>query len=106
MGISTPSSTVENFPISMSSSRRTSSTSSLMITKRLWVWPSRPSADFQTDADQKAPPRVVRAKQQVVLSAGALGTPQILERSGVGNRDILSRAGIPLVASVPGVGEN
>lgn len=66
----------------------------------------RPSADFQTDVDQEAAPRVVKAKHQVVLSAGALGTPQILERSGVGNPDVLSRAEIPLVASVPGVGEN
>ena len=66
----------------------------------------RPSADFQPDADQKAPPRIVKARQQVVLSAGALGTPQILERSGVGKPEVLSRAGVPLVTSVPGVGKN
>lgn len=66
----------------------------------------RPSADIQPDAPQDAAPRVVKAKQQVILSAGALGTPQILERSGVGNPEVLSRAGVPLVASVPGVGEN
>lgn len=66
----------------------------------------RPSPDFQPDVEQEASPRVVRARQQVILSAGALGTPQILERSGVGNPEILSRAGVPLVASVPGVGEN
>lgn len=65
-----------------------------------------PSADFQPDADREASPRVVKARQQVVLSAGALGTPQILERSGVGNPEILSRATVPVVASVPGVGEN
>lgn len=66
----------------------------------------RPSADFQPDEDHAAPSRIVKANKQVVLSAGALGTPQILERSGVGNPEILSRAGVPLVASVPGVGEN
>ncbi|KAF3768163.1 alcohol dehydrogenase [Cryphonectria parasitica EP155] len=66
----------------------------------------RPSADFQPDEDQEASLRVVHARQQVILSAGALGTPQILERSGVGNPEVLSRAGIPLIASVPEVGEN
>lgn len=66
----------------------------------------RPSADFQPDADQEVSPRIVKAKQQIVLTAGALGTPQILERSGVGSPEALSRAGVPLVASVPGVGEN
>lgn len=66
----------------------------------------RPSADFQPDVDQNEPPRVIKARRQVVLSAGALGTPQILERSGVGNPEILASAKVPLTASVPGVGEN
>lgn len=48
----------------------------------------------------------VKAKKLVVVSAGALGTPQILERSGVGNPDILNKVGVPVVANVPGVGEN
>jgi alcohol oxidase len=46
------------------------------------------------------------AKKLVVVSAGCLGTPQILERSGVGNPEILKKAGITPVADVPGVGEN
>lgn len=41
-----------------------------------------------------------------MVTAGALGTPQILERSGVGNPEILSKLDIPVVADVPGVGEN
>lgn len=48
---------------------------------------------------------VVNAKKLVVVSAGALGTPQILERSGVGNTKILEKLGIPVVSDVPGVGE-
>lgn len=64
----------------------------------------RTSAEFQPDSNQEI--RIVKARKQVVLSAGALGTPQILERSGVGKPEVLSRAGVPLVASVPGVGEN
>lgn len=46
------------------------------------------------------------ARKLVVVSAGALGTPQILERSGVGNPVILNKLGIPVVSDLPGVGEN
>src|SRR5207248_2876274 len=42
----------------------------------------------------------------VIVSAGALGTPQILERSGVGNAKILQDLSIPVVANLPGVGES
>lgn len=50
--------------------------------------------------------RVVTARKLVILSAGSLGTPQILERSGVGNPDILSAANVPVIAKVPGVGHD
>lgn len=52
-------------------------------------------------------PRRVNARKLVVLSAGACGTPLILERSGVGNFEILAKAGIekPLV-DLPGVGHD
>jgi alcohol oxidase len=46
------------------------------------------------------------ARKLVVVSAGALGTPQILERSGVGHPVILNKLGIPVVSDLPGVGEN
>lgn len=48
----------------------------------------------------------MRAKKLVVVSAGACGTPPVLERSGVGNPDILKRANVPLVADLPGVGHD
>jgi alcohol oxidase len=48
----------------------------------------------------------IRANKLVVVSAGALGTPQILERSGVGSAELLKKLDIPLVADVPGVGES
>ncbi|EIW74284.1 hypothetical protein CONPUDRAFT_67656, partial [Coniophora puteana RWD-64-598 SS2] len=41
----------------------------------------------------------------VVLSAGALGTPQILERSGVGSATLLRQLDIKVVSDLPGVGE-
>jgi choline dehydrogenase-like flavoprotein len=43
---------------------------------------------------------------QVVLSAGALDTPRILLRSGVGPADELRALGIPVVLDLPGVGRN
>jgi choline dehydrogenase len=42
--------------------------------------------------------------RRVVLSAGAIQSPGILVRSGVGPRDVLERLGIPLVKDLPGVG--
>lgn len=43
---------------------------------------------------------------QVILSAGAIGSPSILQRSGVGPRPLLSQLNIPLIHELPGVGEN
>jgi alcohol oxidase len=50
--------------------------------------------------------RTVRARKMVILSCGALGTPSVLERSGVGNPEILKKAGLEVVADIPGVGDN
>ena len=43
---------------------------------------------------------------RVILSAGAFGSPGILERSGVGNKTYLTTLGIESVVDLPGVGEN
>ena len=53
----------------------------------------------------KQPPVTVRAGE-VVLCGGAINTPQVLQLSGVGKADDLGRLGIPVVADVPGVGDN
>ncbi|KAH9904670.1 alcohol oxidase [Xylariomycetidae sp. FL2044] len=50
--------------------------------------------------------KTIMTRKLIVLSAGALGSPQILERSGVGPRHVLDRAGIPIVSDLPGVGHD
>ena len=47
-----------------------------------------------------------RAAAEVILSAGALHSPQLLQRSGIGPGALLARHGIPVLREVPGVGEN
>lgn len=46
------------------------------------------------------------ARQEVVLSAGSIGSVQILQLSGVGNPDHLAATGINTLHALPGVGEN
>ncbi|KAL8996194.1 MAG: hypothetical protein Q9169_004260 [Polycauliona sp. 2 TL-2023] len=48
----------------------------------------------------------VRARQEVIVSAGALRSPQILQLSGIGPRKLLSSLGIDVVEDLPGVGYN
>ena len=48
----------------------------------------------------------VRASGEVVLSAGAIGSPQILQLSGIGPAELLQSHGIEVVKDMPGVGEN
>lgn len=51
-------------------------------------------------------PRIVKASKLVIVSAGANATPGILERSGVGNAEILKKVGVDVVEDLPGVGED
>jgi choline dehydrogenase len=50
--------------------------------------------------------REVRAAQCVVLAAGAVQSPQLLQLSGIGPAGLLARYGIPVVKDLPGVGAN
>ncbi|MBY2993112.1 GMC family oxidoreductase [Rhizobium leguminosarum] len=49
---------------------------------------------------------LARAGREVILSAGAINSPKILELSGIGRPDVLSAAGLDVVHELPGVGEN
>ncbi len=48
----------------------------------------------------------VRAKCEVILSAGAIGSPQILQLSGIGDSTLLSKHGIDTAIDLKGVGAN
>lgn len=50
--------------------------------------------------------RQASARREVILCAGAIGSPHLLQVSGVGPREILEAADIDLVHELPGVGEN
>ena len=55
---------------------------------------------------QGAAPERVDAASEVILAAGAIGSPHILQLSGVGDPAHLARVGIPVLHALPGVGKN
>jgi len=48
----------------------------------------------------------IRARKEVILSAGAIASPMLLQRSGVGSEKLLAEAGVEPIHHLPGVGEN
>lgn len=50
--------------------------------------------------------KTIEADKEVVLSAGVIGSPQILKLSGIGPKEELEKFGIEVVKDLPGVGEN
>jgi choline dehydrogenase len=51
-------------------------------------------------------PMVAKAMREVVLCTGAVGTPQVLQLSGIGPGEVLRQHGIEVIHDLPGVGEN
>jgi choline dehydrogenase-like flavoprotein len=58
--------------------------------------------EFQHDGMAKT----AHARRETILSAGAIGTPHVLELSGIGRGDVLSEAGVEVTKEVKSVGEN
>lgn len=50
--------------------------------------------------------RTARCGREVILAAGAVKSPHLLELSGIGNPDVLQAAGLPVQHELRGVGEN
>jgi choline dehydrogenase len=59
---------------------------------------------YGLDGDERE--EEARCAGEVVLCAGAIGSPQLLQLSGIGPRDALARLGIDVVRDAPGVGAN
>ena len=49
---------------------------------------------------------LAQARRETIIAAGAVGSPQILQLSGIGPASLLQQHGIPVVANLPGVGDN
>ena len=47
-----------------------------------------------------------KAAREVILAAGSIGSPQLLQLSGIGPGDVLRAAGVEVAHDLPGVGEN
>ena len=55
---------------------------------------------------QKGVKRVVKARKEVILAAGAVESPKLLEISGIGQGKVLKEIGVDVLHELPGVGEN
>jgi choline dehydrogenase len=55
---------------------------------------------------QRGRERTIRARHEVILCAGAIGSPQLLQVSGVGDGELLQKMGIGVVQHAPAVGAN
>ena len=58
------------------------------------------------DLRDRAGPAYVSARREVILAAGAIGSPQLLQLSGIGPGGLLQAFGLPVVHELKGVGEN
>ncbi|KAI0743155.1 GMC oxidoreductase [Daedaleopsis nitida] len=53
-----------------------------------------------------APRQTVKVRKEVILSSGAMGSPRVLQYSGVGPADVLKTAGVDVQVDLPGVGQH
>ena len=54
----------------------------------------------------QGPEQTVQARREVIVCAGAINSPKLLQLSGIGSADLLQERGLPVLHALPGVGEN
>ncbi|KAF5341252.1 hypothetical protein D9611_005962 [Ephemerocybe angulata] len=64
------------------------------------------ASGVQFAKDKDDTPQTVSAAKEVILAGGAVGSPQMLLVSGVGPKDVLDSANIPVKVNLPGVGQH
>ncbi|KAF3803788.1 Glucose oxidase [Colletotrichum gloeosporioides] len=74
--------------------------------KLVWAEGAEATASGVLVKDKTGATHTVYANKEVILSAGSLRSPLLLEQSGVGNPEILKAAGIQTKVNLPTVGEN
>ncbi|KAK1982484.1 GMC oxidoreductase [Colletotrichum cereale] len=74
--------------------------------KLTWKNATVPTADGVKVLSTDGSSRIVKARKEVILSAGALVSPLLLELSGVGRPTVLKQHSIETVVNLPTVGEN
>ncbi|MEM7329559.1 MAG: choline dehydrogenase [Pseudomonadota bacterium] len=55
---------------------------------------------------QNGQTKTASARAEIILSGGAINSPQLLELSGIGHPEVLKQNGIDVISALPGVGEN
>jgi choline dehydrogenase len=73
------------------------------LTKKV-VLEGKKAVGVEFERDGKT--HIVKANREVILSAGSIGSPHIMQMSGMGPSQVLKDAGIEVVHELPGVGEN
>ena len=58
--------------------------------------------EYSINGNKKA----LKANKEVILCAGSIGSPQLLQLSGIGPKKVLADAGVDVLHELPGVGEN
>lgn len=74
-----------------------------VLTTRVLIENGRAKGVVAKEGDREV---TFHARQEVILCGGAFNSAQLLELSGIGRRDVLAAAGVPLVHELPMVGEN
>jgi choline dehydrogenase len=76
------------------------------VAKVLFDGKTAVGVEYASRLDGTSGKQFVKAMKEVILAAGAVHTPQILQLSGIGDHTLLKSVGIKTVVNLPGVGRN